>query len=181
VTIVLAGERVLLRELAADDWPAVHAYATLPEVFRFQPWGPNAAEETRAYVDAIIEAGREEPRARYALAIVLKATQALIGVCELVVKSRRFGIGEIAYVLHPLHWGHGYATEAARLLLDFGFGPQSMHRIQATCDPRNAASSGVLRRLGMQYEGRLRDTMLIRDGWRDSDLYSMLEDEWRSM
>lgn len=178
MAVVLSGERVLLRELAADDWQAVHAYSTLPQVYRFQPWGPNTAEETRAYVGAIIEATGEEPRARYALAIVLRATQALIGVCELVVKNHRFRTGEIAYVLHPLHWGHGYATEAARLLLDFGFRSQSLHRIQATCDPRNAASAGVLRRLGMQYEGRLRDAMLIRDGWRDSAMYSILEEEW---
>lgn len=181
MSIVLTGERVLLREFALGDWEAVHAYATLPEVYRFQPWGPNTPEETRAYVGAILEASRAEPRVRYALAITLKAMGALIGVCELVVKNRRFRTGEIAYVLHPLHWGHGYATEAARLLLDFGFGPQGLHRIQATCDPRNAASAGVLRRLGMQREGRLRDTILIRDGWRDSDLYSVLEDEWRSM
>jgi len=36
------------------------------------------------------------------------------------------------------------------------------------------------RPLGMTYEGKLRHTMLIRDGWRDSELFSILEDEWRA-
>ena len=56
-----------------------------------------------------------------------------------------------------------------------------MHRIYATCDPRNVASSRVLGKLGMTREGRLRHTSLIRDGWRDSDVFSILDDEWRSV
>jgi [ribosomal protein S5]-alanine N-acetyltransferase len=178
VSILLTGDRVLLREFVPDDWRAVHAYDTLPEIYRFQPWGPNTPEETRAYVDAVIAASKAEPRDRYGLAIVLKATGVFIGACELKIKDRRFRAGEIGYVLHSRHWGHGYATEAARLLLAFGFGPQGLHRIQATCHPQNTASSRVLQRLGMQYEGRMRETMLLRDGWRDSDLYSILEAEW---
>ncbi|MET9021423.1 GNAT family protein [Actinopolymorpha sp. NPDC004070] len=50
----------------------------------------------------------------------------------------------------------------------------------ATCDPRNAGSAALLRRLGMAYEGRLRHTMLLRDGWRDSETFGILEDEWRA-
>lgn len=58
--------------------------------------------------------------------------------------------------------------------MQIGFDDQELHRVFATCDPRNTASAAVLRRLGMQYEGRMRETTLIRDGWRDSDLYSVL-------
>jgi RimJ/RimL family protein N-acetyltransferase len=54
-----------------------------------------------------------------------------------------------------------------------------LHRIFATCDPRNTASAHVLQKVGMRLEGRLRDTMLIRDGWRDSLVYSVLEHEWQ--
>jgi RimJ/RimL family protein N-acetyltransferase len=69
------------------------------------------------------------------------------------------------------------ATAAARHLIQIGFGEHNLHRIFATCDPRNTASAAVLRRLGMHYEGRMRETALIRDGWRDSDLYSLLAHE----
>lgn len=177
--VLLNGERVVLREVTPDDWQAVHAYSTLPEVFVFQPWGPNSPEETRAFVDSIVEARGVVPRGRFALAIVHRTTDGLMGVCELRIKNCRFGIGEIGYSLHPRYWHQGYATDAAKLLLHFGFGVQHLHRIQATCDPRNEASARLLQRIGMQYEGRLRGTMLIRDGWRDSDLYSILVGEWR--
>ena len=53
-----------------------------------------------------------------------------------------------------------------------------LHRVFATCDPRNVASGRVLRRLGMTHEGRLREALLIRDGWRDSDVYGILAHEW---
>ncbi|MFF4050393.1 GNAT family N-acetyltransferase [Streptomyces chartreusis] len=55
-----------------------------------------------------------------------------------------------------------------------------LHRIFATCDPRNLGSARVLTKLGMTYEGRLRHTAWIRDGWRDSLTFSILEEEWRA-
>ena len=71
-------------------------------------------------------------------------------------------------------WGRGLATEAARQLLRIGFVDHGLHRIAGTCDPRNVASGRVLQKIGMTYEGRMRETGRIRDGWRDSDLYSIL-------
>ncbi len=44
--------------------------------------------------------------------------------------------------------------------------------------PRNVASSKVLEKTGMTKEGRMREDLLIRDGWRDSFLYSILVHEW---
>jgi [ribosomal protein S5]-alanine N-acetyltransferase len=54
-----------------------------------------------------------------------------------------------------------------------------LHRVMATCDPRNLASTAVLTKVGMTFEGRLRHTMEIHDGWRDSRIFSILADEWR--
>ncbi len=76
-------------------------------------------------------------------------------------------------------WGRRFATDAARQLLDKAFTKHKLHRVFATCDPRNTASGRVLVRVGMTYEGRMRETILIRDGWRDSDLYAILEWEYR--
>lgn len=75
--------------------------------------------------------------------------------------------------------GKGIATEVASLLIDFGFKKLKLHRIFATCDPRNIGSFKVLEKVGMTMEGRIRQDVLIRDGLRDSLLYSVLEDEWK--
>jgi [ribosomal protein S5]-alanine N-acetyltransferase len=81
-------------------------------------------------------------------------------------------------VLHPDYWGKGIATEAGQLLLKFGFEDLQLHRLFATCDPRNKASEKVLKKLDMTLEGVLREIILLKDGWRDSLLFSMLEHEW---
>ena len=100
----------------------------------------------------------------------------VVGNGELKVHDNRQG--EISYAVHPGYWGRGIGTIASRQLLERGFGEQNLHRIFGTCDPRNTASSRVLQKIGMTYEGRMRETMFIRDGWRDSDLYAILEREW---
>ncbi|MGE7623855.1 GNAT family N-acetyltransferase [Viridibacillus sp. NPDC096237] len=64
------------------------------------------------------------------------------------------------------------------ILIEFGFGTLNLHRIFATCDPRNVGSSKVLKKIGMTKEGRIREDLLLKDGWRDSLLYSIIEHEW---
>jgi hypothetical protein len=77
---------------------------------------------------------------------------------------------EISSFLHPDDCC-GYATEAAHQLLAFGFGELALHRITAQCNPRTIAAMRVLERVGMRYEGHLREPMRLRDGWRDSLIY----------
>jgi [ribosomal protein S5]-alanine N-acetyltransferase len=168
------SRNVLLRPIAEDDWSAVHAWASQERVCRYQPWGPNTIEQTREFVRGAAHAWASIPRTRLVYAITLHGS--VIGNCDLNLRGQ--GQGEISYVLHPDYWGKGLATAAARQLVQLGLDEHNLHRIFATCDPRNIASAAVLQRLGMHYEGRMRETMLIRDGWRDSDLYSLLVHEW---
>jgi ribosomal-protein-alanine N-acetyltransferase len=177
--VSLLGPHIQLRELRLDDWRDIHRYAARLEVCRFQAWGPNTPAESQAFVGECVRAAQEQPRTRFALGVTLLGAQPVIGVGELHVRSFRFRSGEIAYGLHPDFWGQGIGTEVARLLLHLGFEHLHLHRISATCDPRNAASARVLQKVGMAYEGRMRGTLLIRDGWRDSELYAILESDER--
>jgi RimJ/RimL family protein N-acetyltransferase len=149
-------------------------WARLPEACRYQAWGPNTADQTRAFVQAAADGWRRDPPVRFAFAVVTGGT--VVGTADLKLRGDRQG--EIGYAVHPACWGRGLATQAARRLLDRGFQEHGLHRIAATCDPRNAASARVITKLGMIHEGRLRQTVFIRDGWRDSDVYSLLAHEW---
>ncbi len=155
-----------LRPLVLDDAVAVHGWACLPDSCRYQAWGPNTFEQTQAYVRAAIAA----PPDRLVFGVLVDGE---------VVGSASFKLygpstGEITYAVHPRVWGRGIATAAARELLRRGFSEYGRHRIFGTCDPRNLASAAVLRKIGMRYEGRMRGTAYIRDGWRDSDLYAIV-------
>jgi len=88
--------------------------------------------------------------------------------------------GTLWYVIHPDAWGQGYATEAGRAILDFGFGSLGMHRMIADCDPANRASARVAERLGMRREAHHVENFLHRGVWCDSLIYALLDREWRA-
>ena len=97
----------------------------------------------------------------------------------------RLGLGghqaaDLGYAIRYDRWGRGYATEASRAMLDFGFRVLGLHRISAACGPENRASQRVVEHLGMQPEGRIRDHVFTNGAWRDSLTYSLLEHEWLS-
>lgn len=163
---------ITLRPIRAGDLDRVHSWGADPRSSRFQAWGPNSEAESRTYVSEAVAAWDADPQVRFPFCAVDSGL--VIGMGELKIVNRRFGRGEISYIVHPDLWGRGYASAIAAALVRFGFDEQKLYRIEGTCDPRNLASGAVLRRTGLRYEGRLRGTMKLRDGWRDSDLYAIL-------
>jgi RimJ/RimL family protein N-acetyltransferase len=135
--------RLLLREFRLDDHAAVHAFASDPEVVCYTDWGPNDPEETTAFLHEVVDSARATPRVTFAMAVVDRSDDMLIGSIELVTTSSQHRRGEIGYVFCPTALGRGFATEAAIALMRFGFDGLGMHKISATCDPANVASAGV--------------------------------------
>ena len=76
------------------------------------------------------------------------------------------------------YWGRGYMTEAGRAILDVAFREIDLHRVWATCDPRNRASYRVMEKLGMRREAHFRKGVMEKGEWRDSYLYAILAEEW---
>jgi ribosomal-protein-alanine N-acetyltransferase len=91
----------------------------------------------------------------------------------------RWREGDIGYELSPVHWGHGYATEAARAIVRFGFTELHLHRVWSWCIADNVGSARVLEKIGMRREGRLRDKEYFKGSWWDTLFYAILEEEWR--
>ncbi|NMB24967.1 MAG: GNAT family N-acetyltransferase [Firmicutes bacterium] len=177
--VVLHTPRLILRDFCEDDWRAVHAYASDPEVIRYMTWGPNDEAASKAFVQAVMEGQNAEPRQNYDLAIILKNGDQLIGGCG--IYRRKFREGEMGYCLHRSYWSKGYMTEAAQALLEFAFTEEDYHRVYATCDPKNIGSARVMEKIGMRKEGHLRANLLKGNEWRDSLLYAILASEWREL
>ncbi|GAA5028822.1 GNAT family protein [Streptomyces siamensis] len=167
-----------MSKIGLADWRAVHSWASDARACRFQTWGPNSEAQTRAFVTDAVDAWAHTPQQRFSYAARVEGD--VVGMGELHVRSRGQRQGEITYVVHPQVWGQGLGTAIANELLTRGFEELDLHRIYATCDPRNRGSARVLVKIGMTWEGRLRHTALIRDGWRDSEMFSIVEDEWRA-
>ncbi|CUS06195.1 GCN5-related N-acetyltransferase [Candidatus Promineifilum breve] len=81
---------------------------------------------------------------------------------------------DIGYELAPDAWGHGYATEAARAIVRFGFETLGLHRISADTVADNTASARVLQKLGLTLEGRLRDKLYYKGRYWDVVLFGMI-------
>lgn len=175
----LQSKRVILQEMEESDWIGVHKYASQSKVCQYQPWGPNSEQESINFVKQVLVDAQKQPRSRYVFSLILKENEEMIGAGEFNIRDDTNQAGEIAYIVNPRYWGLGYATEAAKQLIAFGFNELNLHRIFATCDARNIASAKVLEKAGMIKEGVIRENILIKDGWCDSLLFSILDREWR--
>lgn len=177
----LQTERLILREIEHGDAEAMQGYAADPEVVKYMVWGPNTLEQTRAFCSGQLDIQRVRDRRDFEMAMIDRASGDLIGGVGLRVQNTTQREGDIGYVLRRDAWGRGLATEAARAMLEFGFGVLGLHRIYATADARNEQSTRVMQKLGMKHEGTLRKNLYLRDAFRDTVLYSILEDDfWAS-
>lgn len=144
----LVGEKIYLRELTLEDWKDVHSYASMDIVCTYQPWGPNSVDETFEFVKLVLNDHDKKTRTRYVFAVVEKESEQMIGSGEIIIQDMINQEAEIGYIIHPDFWGLGYATETGKLLIKFGFTNLHLHRIFATCDPRNRGSAKVLQTIG---------------------------------
>lgn len=177
--MILRTERLVLREFAPADWAATHAYQTDPRYLRFYDREGVSEREAQSFVAAFLLWQEEPVRSRVQLAVTLAATGELVGNVGLRRDTPGEPVADAGYEIAPAHWGRGYATEAARAMLDWGFGVWGLERVHAHCLAENAASAAVLRRLGMREEGRLREHERFKGRFWDVLLFGILRAEWR--
>ncbi len=174
----LLTERLILREFVDSDWQAVLAYQRDPLYLRYYPWTGRSPEDVRMFVSRFIIQQQTEPRTKFQLAVTLKSNGELVGNCGIRKDSTESNSADIGYEISPQRWGHGYATEAAKAILRFGFTQLNVHRVWATCIAENTASARVLEKLGMRLEGHLRENEHFKNRWWDTLIYAILAHEW---
>ncbi|QYR22553.1 GNAT family N-acetyltransferase [Paenibacillus sp. sptzw28] len=174
--MILETNRLIIRDFKTEDLEDVHVYASNPLVVEHMIWGPNSIEDTQSFINRVIEMQKEVPRQGFEFAVVIKASNRLIGGCGIHLCGQFQG--EIGYCFNHLFWGNGFATEAAGALIEFGFRELGLHRIYATCRPDNIGSASVMKKVGMIYEGHIRGHMFHKGKWNDSYQYSILENEY---
>ncbi len=174
----LECERVILRRIRQSDAADMFSYASLPSVTRYLTWRehPDLLHTKRylAYLDTQYRAGRF-----FDFAIVLRETGRMIGTVGFVSFDEANSAAEVGYVLHPDFWGKGIMTEALSRLLAFGFEELSLHRIEASFMPENAASRRVMEKCGMSFEGIRRGARLVKGVYIDVGTCAMLAEDYR--
>ena len=177
----LETERLILRKFLVNDFEAVHSYASCMENIIYMPWGPNTEEQTREFIDRVIKEAEEVPCVSFIYAITLKKTGKLIGCCDISVKEEK---GSLGWIIHRDYWKQGYGTEAAGALLKYGFTELNLHRITASCNCENTASSRVMEKNGMRREAHFLEInpphKMSDKKFSDAFVYAILKDEWET-
>ena len=119
------------------------------------------------------------PRREWHWAVELAGHSGVIGGVSLMVEPEAPLSAELGYWFRQDCWGRGYATEACQYALEFGFLTLDLHRVWGKCHVDNTASARVMEKLGMVREGLIREHVWLRDHYRSSYQFSLLDREFR--
>ena len=173
----LETERLILRPFELSDAPRVKLLAGDHDIAVMTLNVPHPYEEGLAEKWIGCHPERFEKGQEAVFAITLKAGGELIGAVGLILDLDHER-AELGYWIGKPYWGHGYCTEAVRVVLRYGFMAFRLNRVHASHFQHNPASGRVMQKLGMKYEGRLRQHVKKWGQFVDNELYSILRSEF---
>lgn len=172
----LRTERLDLRALTPQDAADVFAYAHDPAVAALVDWPAHATlADSHLHLKRIL---LRYATGHYEWGIVPRSAGRLIGTCGFVAWAPKHRRAEIIYVVARDWWNKGVATEAAAAVIRFGFTELGLNRIEARCLPEHSASRRVMTKLGMRFEGILREHAFLKGRFADLAMYAQLRRDW---
>lgn len=170
-------DRLILRPFEFSDADDVERLAGDEEVARTTLNVPHPYPKGAARDWIALHRPQAEQGTSYVYAVERKDDHALIGCMALgVVKTNRRG--ELAYWFGRPYWNLGYATEAAKVLLKFGFESLNLNKVWAAAMTKNPGSTKVMENIGLQYEGCLKGHVMKWGVHEDLAHYGLLKSEY---
>lgn len=171
---MLTTPRLLLRDYTLADAPAMHRLVSAREV------ALNTLRIPHPYPEGEAErwiATHDTTKGDRVFAITLRDGGHLVGTIGLHVRGEH-DHAELGYWIGVPYWGRGFATEAARAVMQFGFETLRLNRIFASHFSRNPASGRVLQKIGMRHEGTMRGHFRKWDEYVDVECYAILRPDY---
>ena len=174
---VLAGANFMLRELRAEDAPALLAMLSTEEVSRFISPPPTTVEGFELF---IAWTWREREKGNHiCYGVVPAGMTTAVGLFQLRALEAGFGSCEWGFALGSHFWGTGLFVAGAKAVLNFGVDVVGAQRFEARAAVANGRGNGALRKLGAVQEGILRRSFLRNGQYHDQVLWSILAEDWR--
>lgn len=173
----LETERLILRPFTPEDAPAVYELVKEWEVASTTLNIPHPYEPAMA--DSWIRSHTISAAAGdgFTLALIERESDALVGSIALRLWEAH-DRGELGYWVGRPWWGRGYITEAAAAVMKHGFETLGLNRVEAHHLSRNPASGRVMQKLGMTWEGRMREHVKKWGQYEDVEAYSILRRDY---
>lgn len=173
----LETERLILRQVTQEDADQLYEILCDPEVAKYDYFYPvKSKDEVIKFIERYKQELEENEEITWG--IILKETNKLIGTCCIGDFNEGARRAEIGYDIAQVEWGKGYATEAIKEIVAFGFNVMNLNRIEATITPGNNASVRVLSKLNFVQEGIVRERDLMKGQLVDGIIMSVLKRDY---
>ncbi|RFB13565.1 N-acetyltransferase [Bacillus sp. HNG] len=170
----LETERLRIREIVHSDAQGIFDCFSNHDVTRYYGQDPiTELKQAEQFVEFFEKSYIEKRGIRWG--IELKEREGLIGTIGFNAWSPKHKRAEIGYELHPQYWRKGYISEAASEVIRYGFNELGLTRIGAVVFLENEASNDLLKKLGFEKEGVLRNYMYQNGVPHDTNVYSLLK------
>lgn len=160
--IMIKTERLILRLFQTSDVAKVTTLCNNYNIYKntlYLPY-PYSQNDALSWIENHYDNFIQEKS--YEFAVTDKETNEVYGAIALS-NNKRNNQGELAYWVGEPYWGNGYATEAARAIVQFAFEEKKIHKVFARYFSSNPASGKVMEKIGMEKEGVLKEHV-IKDG-----------------
>jgi RimJ/RimL family protein N-acetyltransferase len=175
---MIRTERLVLRPIASTDTDRLMEFWNLPEVMQWLVRDPSTADGLRGWIDKATADPDDHSQVVLLDDIVIGSVNLRLqdGFTQSGGPTRT--VADFGYTFDPAYAGNGYATEAARAVVDHAFDALGARRVTAGAFVDNVASVRVLEKLGMRREEHaVRDSWHAELGWIDGCTYALLADE----
>ncbi|MBE6553719.1 MAG: GNAT family N-acetyltransferase [Ruminococcaceae bacterium] len=176
----LTTPRLTLRRMMVADTEDMYEYASRPDVTKYLTWYPHPDRHyTREYLQYL--GNRYAAGMFYDWAVIYEPDCKMVGTCGFTAFNCAADSAEVGYVLNPSYWGKGIATEALTRVLYYAFHDLKLHRVEAKYIEGNERSRRVMEKVGMTFEGIMREGMLIKGSYVNVGICSILRSEWEAL
>ena len=173
----LTTSRLLLRALESDQAETLFSLANGPEIAdnTANMPSPYTLETAQSFIESIPEKYRAGDLLN--LGMHVRETGELVGVISLRINARHHA-GHLGYWVAAHARNRGYAAEAAGAVMGFGFTELALQRVGSQCFGRNKASARVLEKIGLRFEGCLRQAFLKNGVYEDLLGFATVREDW---
>ena len=168
-TINLESKRLILRKIKLLDYTDIfNCWTSDFNVSKYVTWNSHKnPEETKKLTNYWVSDYANDYCYRWL--VVLKDTNETIGMIDVIAKNLQYMTAEVGYCYGSKFWGHGYATEALKIVINY-LHSEGFAVVYAQHFASNIASGKVMKNAGMEYEGLLRSRVINKNGERE-DVY----------